>query len=78
MNGVACFESIDSFFVTPPRSEAALRYYAARTDNIEVTIDGKLEQIIFPIPRLCQYLTESSKTEVYMTTDVDEEGSKVK
>lgn len=36
-----------------------------------------MEQITFPIPEVCEYLTEETKQRVYHTIERDEQGSKV-
>ncbi|XP_061187358.1 inositol 1,4,5-trisphosphate receptor type 1-like [Saccostrea echinata] len=36
-----------------------------------------MERIVFPIPEICEYLTEETKTRIYYTTERDEQGSKV-
>jgi inositol 1,4,5-triphosphate receptor type 3 len=37
-----------------------------------------IEQIVYPVPQICEYLTERSKHHVFTTTERDEHGSKVK
>ncbi|KAJ3609453.1 hypothetical protein NHX12_023974, partial [Muraenolepis orangiensis] len=39
--------------------------------------DRSMEQIVFPIHPICEYLTEESKIRVFNTTEQDEQGSKV-
>uniref|UniRef100_A0A671LFL9 Inositol 1,4,5-trisphosphate receptor n=1 Tax=Sinocyclocheilus anshuiensis TaxID=1608454 RepID=A0A671LFL9_9TELE len=39
--------------------------------------DRKMEQIVFPVPNICEYLTEESKVRVFTTTERDDQGSKV-
>ena len=36
-----------------------------------------MEQIVFPIPEICEYLTEETKMRVYYTAERDDQGSKV-
>lgn len=36
-----------------------------------------MERIVFPIPEICEYLTEETKTRTYYTAERDEQGSKV-
>lgn len=36
-----------------------------------------MEQIVFPVPNICEYLTEESKMRVFTTTERDDQGSKV-
>lgn len=39
--------------------------------------DRSMEQIVFPVPNICEYLTEESKMRVFTTTERDDQGSKV-
>ena len=39
--------------------------------------DRTMEQIVFPIPEICEYLTEETKHKVYYTAERDDQGSKV-
>lgn len=39
--------------------------------------DRTMEQIVFPVPNICEYLTRESKCRVFNTTERDEQGSKV-
>lgn len=39
--------------------------------------DRTLERIVFPIPEVCEYLTDDTKTKVYQTAERDDQGSKV-
>lgn len=36
-----------------------------------------MEQIVFPVPNICEFLTSESKLRVYYTTERDEQGSKI-
>lgn len=36
-----------------------------------------MEQIVFPVPNICEFLTRESKCRVFNTTERDEQGSKV-
>lgn len=36
-----------------------------------------MEQIVFPIPEICEYITEETKSRVYFTAERDDQGSKV-
>ena len=58
-------------------NKEALRYYQNNTDSIEIYRNDKLEKIFFPIPALCQFLSQSSKRELLQGVDVDEQGSKI-
>ncbi|KAF5897541.1 inositol 1,4,5-trisphosphate receptor type 2 isoform X2, partial [Clarias magur] len=58
--------------------EESLRYYAKHTAQIEIVRhDRTMEQIVFPVPNICEYLTEESKVRVFTTTERDDQGSKV-
>uniref|UniRef100_A0A3P8V9B8 Inositol 1,4,5-trisphosphate receptor n=1 Tax=Cynoglossus semilaevis TaxID=244447 RepID=A0A3P8V9B8_CYNSE len=66
--------------VVDPDSEKndALHYYANQTAQIEIVRhDRIMEQIVFPVPNICKYLTEESKVRVFTTTERDDQGSKV-
>lgn len=39
--------------------------------------DRTMEQIVFPVPNICKYLTQESKVRVFTTTERDDQGSKV-
>ncbi|KAM3870670.1 inositol 1,4,5-trisphosphate-gated calcium channel ITPR2-like [Diretmus argenteus] len=57
----------------------ALHYYANHTAQIEIVRhDRTMEQIVFPVPNICEYLTEESQVRVFNTTERDDQGSKVK
>ncbi|XP_055365370.1 inositol 1,4,5-trisphosphate receptor type 2 isoform X2 [Betta splendens] len=56
----------------------ALDFYANHTAQIEIVRhDRTMEQIVFPVPNICKYLTEESKVRVFTTTERDDQGSKV-
>ncbi|XP_056137973.1 inositol 1,4,5-trisphosphate receptor type 2 [Lampris incognitus] len=56
----------------------ALHYYAKHTAQIEIVRhDRTMEQIVFPVPNICEYLTEESKMRVFTSTERDDQGSKV-
>lgn len=51
-----------------------------RTDEAAVQIvrsDRTMEQIVFPVPSICEFLTKESKLRIYYTTERDEQGSKI-
>lgn len=39
--------------------------------------DRTLEQIVFPIPEICEYLTTDTKMKIFHTAERDDQGSKV-
>ena len=56
----------------------ALSYYRKHTAQIEIVrSDRTMEQIVFPVPNICEFLTEESKLKVLHTTERDDQGSKV-
>ncbi|XP_037926094.1 inositol 1,4,5-trisphosphate receptor isoform X3 [Hermetia illucens] len=56
----------------------ALLYYATHTAQIEIVRhDRTLEQIVFPIPEICEYLTNETKVKILNTAERDDQGSKV-
>ena len=56
----------------------ALRYYNSHTAQIEIARqDRSLEQIVFPIPEICEYLTAETKVKIYRDAERDDRGSKV-
>ena len=58
--------------------DPALDYYATHTGQIEIVRqDRTLEQIVFPIPEICGYLTEETRQRVYLTAERDDQNSKV-
>ncbi|XP_015284919.1 PREDICTED: inositol 1,4,5-trisphosphate receptor type 2 [Gekko japonicus] len=58
--------------------DEALTYYANHTAQIEIVRhDRTMEQIVFPVPNICEFLTHESKYRVFNTTERDEQGSKV-
>ncbi|XP_040291553.1 inositol 1,4,5-trisphosphate receptor type 2 isoform X2 [Bufo bufo] len=62
----------------PEGGDEALKYYANHTAQIEIVRhDRTMEQIVFPVPNICEYLTRESMWRVFNTTERDEQGSKV-
>ena len=60
------------------RFNHALSFYRKHTAQIEIVrSDRTMEQIVFPVPASCQFLTTESKQKVFFTTERDEQGSKV-
>ena len=56
----------------------ALQFYSESTAKVEIVReDGKLENIIFPIPSVCKYLPLHAKESVLKDVKRDEQGSKV-
>uniref|UniRef100_A0A803SSN6 Inositol 1,4,5-trisphosphate receptor n=1 Tax=Anolis carolinensis TaxID=28377 RepID=A0A803SSN6_ANOCA len=62
----------------PEEGDEALKHYAKHTAQIEIVrYDRTMEQIVFPVPNICEFLTHESKYRVFNTTERDEQGSKV-
>jgi len=60
------------------QTDAALRYYATHTGQIEIVrSDRTIEQIVFPIPEICEYLTPETRQKVFLTTERDDQNSKI-
>uniref|UniRef100_A0A672NV96 Inositol 1,4,5-trisphosphate receptor n=1 Tax=Sinocyclocheilus grahami TaxID=75366 RepID=A0A672NV96_SINGR len=60
------------------QQEDPLEYYDRQTAQIEIVReDRSMEQIVFPVHPICEFLTEDSKVRVFTTTEQDEQGSKV-
>ncbi|XP_009696006.1 PREDICTED: inositol 1,4,5-trisphosphate receptor type 1 isoform X1 [Cariama cristata] len=58
--------------------DEALEFYAKHTAQIEIVrSDRTMEQIVFPVPSICEFLTKESKLRIYYTTERDEQGSKI-
>ncbi|XP_068133695.1 inositol 1,4,5-trisphosphate-gated calcium channel ITPR2 isoform X3 [Hyperolius riggenbachi] len=62
----------------PDSGDEALTHYANHTAQIEIVRhDRTMEQIVFPVPNICEYLTKESMRRVFNSTERDEQGSKV-
>ncbi|XP_062401771.1 inositol 1,4,5-trisphosphate receptor type 1 isoform X1 [Sardina pilchardus] len=62
----------------PGGDDQALEYYTEHTSQIEIVRqDRTMEQIVFPVPNICSFLTPESKLRVYYSTERDEQGSKI-
>ncbi|XP_066247239.1 inositol 1,4,5-trisphosphate receptor isoform X4 [Euwallacea similis] len=61
-----------------PKVQKALEYYNTHTAEIEIVRhDRTLEQIVFPIPEICEYITKDTKIRVLNIAERDDQGSKV-
>lgn len=59
-------------------NDGALEYFAKHTAQIEIVRrDRTMEQIVFPVPNICEYLTAESRINVYQTCERDDQNSKV-
>ncbi|CAF1314468.1 unnamed protein product [Adineta steineri] len=60
-------------------NDEALSYYHKHTAEIEIIRhDRSIEPIVFPVPQLCEFLTNEKKQKVFLTCEQDQQGSKVK
>lgn len=61
------------------RESVSLRYYESHTAQIEIVRGGQrdMERVVFPVPQICEYLTEETKTMIYNNTEQDERGDKI-
>ena len=56
----------------------AINYYSARTAQIEIVRDKTtMEEIVFPIPEICRFLTEETKKTTFFETEMDDKDSKI-
>ncbi|TNN14277.1 Inositol 1,4,5-trisphosphate receptor type 2 isoform 2 [Schistosoma japonicum] len=57
---------------------SCLQHYAVNTAQIEIIrADDKMERIIYPIPKICHYLTYSKKRQLLNISSMDDDFSKV-
>nr|AAT47836.1 inositol 1,4,5-triphosphate receptor [Oikopleura dioica] len=67
----------DEVAITTEES-TAVNFYAARTAQIEIVRDKTtMEEIIFPIPEICRFLTEETKKTTFFETEMDDKESKI-
>uniref|UniRef100_A0A183CC87 Inositol 1,4,5-trisphosphate receptor n=1 Tax=Globodera pallida TaxID=36090 RepID=A0A183CC87_GLOPA len=56
----------------------ALTFYQTHTGQIEIVrADRKMERVIFPIHKICAFLTSETKEAVFVNTEKNAQGSKV-
>uniref|UniRef100_A0A8C8HG19 Inositol 1,4,5-trisphosphate receptor n=1 Tax=Oncorhynchus tshawytscha TaxID=74940 RepID=A0A8C8HG19_ONCTS len=71
-------KELQALLKTYGEGDEALEFYAKHTAQIEIVrLDRTMEQIVFPVPNICEFLTNESKLRVYYTTERDEQGSKI-
>lgn len=74
----ALLKPTDPVGTNDSKTNQALLFYATHTAQIEIVRhDRTLEQIVFPIPEICEYLTHDTKTKILHTAERDDQGSKV-
>ncbi|KAK4470965.1 hypothetical protein MN116_006470 [Schistosoma mekongi] len=57
---------------------SSLQHYAVNTAQIEIIrADDKIERIIYPIPKICHYLTYSKKRQLLNISSMDDDFSKI-
>eukprot|EP00127_Corallochytrium_limacisporum_P001389 Clim_evm11s55 gene=Clim_evmTU11s55 len=59
------------------KSRESLRFFAMRTGQIEIVRKGIIENVIFPIPEVCKFLTQESMEQLVDEAQEDEDGSLV-
>uniref|UniRef100_A0A8C4IQV4 Inositol 1,4,5-trisphosphate receptor n=1 Tax=Dicentrarchus labrax TaxID=13489 RepID=A0A8C4IQV4_DICLA len=69
---------------TSGEGDEALEFYYFCKETVSkhtpcgiVRQDRTMEEIVFPVPNICEFLTSESKLRVYYTTERDEQGSKI-
>ncbi|XP_068598325.1 inositol 1,4,5-trisphosphate-gated calcium channel ITPR1-like [Brachionichthys hirsutus] len=63
---------------TSGEGNEALECYEKHTAQIEIVRqDRTMEEIVFPVPNICEFLTSESKLRIYNSTERDEQGSKI-
>ena len=75
---LAKFDKELNFLLKMKDKSDALFYYSDHTGQIEIIREDRaMEQIVFPVPILCEYLTQETKQHVFMTTEKDDQDSKI-
>jgi hypothetical protein len=60
------------------KDNEALFYYSGHTAQIEIIREDRaMEQIVFPVPTICEYLTKETKQRIFLMTEKDEQNSKI-
>ncbi|XP_012780770.1 inositol 1,4,5-trisphosphate-gated calcium channel ITPR3 [Maylandia zebra] len=78
LNNRPLSQMLKSSAPAPVVEQDPLEYYEQLTSQIEIVRDDRsMEQIVFPVHPICEFLTEESKIRVFNTTELDEQGSKV-
>ncbi|CAO2608862.1 Inositol 1,4,5-trisphosphate receptor type 3 [Lemmus lemmus] len=78
LNNKQLSQMLKSSVPAQEEEEDPLAYYENHTSQIEIVRqDRSMEQIVFPVPAICQFLTEETKHRLFTTTEQDEQGSKV-
>lgn len=78
LNNKQLSQMLKSSVPAQEEEEDPLAYYEKHTSQIEIVRqDRSMEQIVFPVPAICQFLTEETKHRLFTTTEQDEQGSKV-
>ncbi|XP_037101776.1 inositol 1,4,5-trisphosphate receptor type 3 isoform X2 [Syngnathus acus] len=78
LNNRPLSQMLKSSIPTAVLEQDPLEYYDMLTAQIEIVREDRImEQIVFPVHPICEFLTEESKIRVFNTTEQDEQGSKV-
>lgn len=71
-------EKLNELKIVSDEDQAALEYYESKTAQVEIVKNnGNLDQITFPIPKMCGYLNKFDKLNLFRTCERDEQGSKI-
>ena len=60
-----------------PDEAAAFAFFGSRTAQVEILRGGQLERFLFPVPPMCQYLTETTKERLKWSLNRDSAGKKI-
>jgi len=60
-----------------PEDRVAVEFFTTNAGSIEIKWDDKLERVYFPIPPICQYLTEASRQRVLWGVNRESPGEKM-
>lgn len=71
------FFLVRSFWPFIPSSSSCCSHWVCCSFVQIVRQDRTMEEIVFPVPNICEFLTSESKVRVYYTTERDEQGSKI-
>jgi len=65
--------------ISQSEHQEAFKYFECNSAQIEIVKhDRTLEDVIFPIPKICMNLSQEAKSKIILTCERDEQGSKVK
>lgn len=68
-NNAKAKEAIDAEAFTDPNEKKAYEFFKMHSGHIEISIEGKLQGIYFPIKPICKHLSKGSRTELMNNVD---------